>query len=161
MKIYLGADHAGFELKEKIKKFLTDQKYDLEDLGNTVFDKDDDYPDFSAKVANEVVLTPNSLGILFCGSAQGACIAANKIKGIRAASVRSEAEAKLARQHDDVNILCLAGGQQVQQQYKNIGLSPALAKRIVLAWLKSSFSQAARHQRRINKIKRIEQKNFW
>ncbi|MAF13707.1 MAG: ribose-5-phosphate isomerase [Parcubacteria group bacterium] len=160
MKVYLGADHAGWQLKEIIKKYLDQKKVSYQDLGNKVLDKNDDYPDYSLKVANAVIKDKKSLGILFCGSSAGACITANKVKGIRAASVRSLGEAKLARSDDDANIICLAGGQQVQQKVKNVGVSPALAKKIVTTWLDSSFSNAPRHKRRVGKIKKIETKNF-
>jgi len=160
MKIFIGADHAGYKLKEDIKKFLDKKKISYKDLGNKVLNKNDDYPDFSYQVARAVVQDKNSLGILLCGSAAGACITANKVKGIRAASARSVGEARLAREDDDANILCLAGGGQVQQKVKGIGVSIAEAKKIVNQWLSTSFSNAPRHKRRINKIKKIEAKNF-
>lgn len=159
-KIFLGADHAGFKLKEQVKKFLDTKKIAYRDLGNTVLNKDDDYPDFSLAVASTVAKNRSSLGILFCGSAGGACIVANKVKNIRAVAVRSAGEARLAREDDDANIICLAGGRQVQQKVKNIGIPSALAKKIIAVWLGSSFSKAPRHQRRVNKIKKIEQQNF-
>ncbi len=160
IKIFIGADHAGFALKEQVKEFLKQRKVAYQDLGNAVLDTSDDYPVFSLKVAQAVAKTNNSLGILFCGSAGGACITANKVKGIRAVSARSAGEARLAREDDNANVICLAGGAQVQQKVKNIGLSSILAKSILNSWLDSSFSKATRHQRRINQIKRIEQKNF-
>ena len=158
--IYLGADHAGFELKEAVKKYLALIGQTYQDLGNQRYDKNDDYPDFSYAVAQAVGRQAKTLGILFCGSAQGACITANKVKGVRAASVKTVAEAILAREHDNVNIICLAGGKQVQQKFKNIGVPLSVAKKIVKAWLATSFSSASRHRRRVNKIKMIEQKNF-
>lgn len=160
MKLYIGSDHAGYKLKETIKKYLDEQKVSYVDLGNQEYDPDDDYPDFSYKVANKIYYEPGARGILFCGSAVGACITANKVKGIRAASVRSVGEAKLAVEDDDVNVICLAGGQQVQKKVRGIGIPDALAKKIVKAWLDARFSKAKRHQRRIDKIKSIERKNF-
>ena len=158
--IYLGADHAGFELKESVKKYLDRFGQAYQDLGNFQYHQDDDYPDFSFLVANKVSKSSKAKGILFCGSSQGACITANKVKGIRAASVRSVAEAVLAREHDDANIICLAGGRQVQKKFKDIGLSEAEARKIVKAYLAATFSKESRHQRRVNKIKRIERHNF-
>ncbi|MBI5621548.1 RpiB/LacA/LacB family sugar-phosphate isomerase [Candidatus Falkowbacteria bacterium] len=160
MKIYLGADHAGFALKETMKAYLVRQGFVCKDLGNIQLDKNDDYPDFSVKVARAVAKDTSSRGALFCGSAQGACITANKVKGIRAASVRSVAEAVLAIEHDDVNVICLAGGQQVQRQFKGVGIPNDQAKKIVRAYLSGKFSSAARHHRRVNKIKAIEKRNF-
>lgn len=158
--IYLGSDHAGFRLKETIKKYLGQLKEPYQDLGNHHYDPNDDYPDFSYQVAFKVGHNPRTLGILFCGSAQGACITANKVKGVRAASVKTVAEAILAREHDDVNIICLAGGGQIQKKFRGLGISSDIAKKIVNAWLGASFSQERRHRRRVNKIKKIEAKNF-
>ncbi len=158
--IYLGADHAGFKLKEAIKKYLGQLQVPYQDLGNHQYDSRDDYPDFSYLVAKAVSNNPKALGILFCGSSQGACITANKVKGVRAASVRTVADAILAREHDDVNVICLAGGRQVQKRFKDVGINQGVAKKIVFAWLNATFSTVARHRRRVNKIKQIENKNF-
>ena len=160
MKIFIGADHAGYKLKEEIKKFLDKKKISYKDLGNKILNKNDDYPDFSFKVARSVAQDKNSLGVLLCGSAAGACSTANKVKGIRAASARSVWEARLAREDDDVNILCLAGGDQVQQKVKGLGIHSKEAKKIITKWLSASFSNAARHKRRVDKIKKIEDRNF-
>lgn len=160
MKIYLGADHAGFKLKEAMKKYLSELGVAYEDLGNTVYDKDDDYPDFAYIVANKLYYNLGNFGILFCGSAQGACIAANKVKSIRAISARTAAEAKLARLDDDANILCLAGGDKIGKTPAGIGLKQSEAKKIIKTFLETKFSQAKRHIRRIDKIKKIESKNF-
>ncbi|NUM25071.1 MAG: RpiB/LacA/LacB family sugar-phosphate isomerase [Candidatus Buchananbacteria bacterium] len=158
--IYLGADHAGFQLKEAVKKYLDATGRAYQDLGNFQYHQDDDYPDFSYLVANKVSKSSKARGILFCGSSQGACITANKVKGVRAASVRNVAEAVLAREHDDVNIICLAGGRQVQKKFKKVGVPVAEAKKIIKAYLATVFSSAPRHRRRVNKIKRIEKQNF-
>jgi ribose 5-phosphate isomerase B len=142
--IYLGADHAGFVLKEHLKKFLQKKGYTVKDLGAHKLVKTDDYPDYAAKVAKSV--QKSGEGILICGSAEGICIAANKIKGIRAVPVWSLQNAKLSRQHNDANILCLSGWQVPKKK----------AEQITLAWLKTQFSGEERHVRRINKIKRLE-----
>ena len=142
--VHIGADHAGFALKEHLKKCLQKKKYNVIDHGAKKLVKTDDYPDYAAKVAKSV--HKKDMGILVCGSAEGICIAANKVKGIRAVPVWTLQNAKLSRQHNDANILCLSGWE----------LSPKKAEQIVLTWLKTPFSQEKRHIRRINKIKRLE-----
>lgn len=143
--LYLGSDHAGFELKEKIKVWLKTQKIPFQDLGNQIFDKNDDYPDYAEKVSLAVVKN-SSLGLLLCGSAEGMCIAANKVKGIRAVAPATPQLTQLARQHNDVNILCLSGWYTPLPQ----------AKKMLQVFLKTSFSKEPRHLRRLNKIKKLE-----
>ncbi len=143
--IYVGADHAGFRLKEHIKRFLEDKKYSVVDVGAYEVNKDDDYPVYAFRVAEKVSKTSNK-GILVCGSAEGVCIAANKVKNVRAVPVWSVKNAKLSREHNDANILCLSGWQ----------LSKSVAENIVLSWLKAKFSEEKRHKRRINQIKDYE-----
>lgn len=145
--IFLGADHAGFKLKEELKVYLEKQKnYLVHDLGAKKLEENDDYPDFAETVGRAVAESKQGLGILCCGSGQGMCIAANKIKGIRAASVSSVKEAKLSRQHTNANILCLSGWN----------LTKAKAHQLVSSWLETPFSEAARHNRRIKKIAKLE-----
>lgn len=144
-KIYLGADHAGFELKEKIKIWLEKKKIPFEDLGNKKYDKDDDYPDFAEKVGKKVV-KEKTLGLLICGSAQGMAIAANKIKRVRAAIPFSFKEARLGREQNDANILCLS----------EWFMTLAQATKLIEKFLKTPFSGEPRHVRRLNKIKRLE-----
>lgn len=146
-KIYLGADHNGFKLKEKIKKYLKTKNINYKDLGNHRLDPLDDYPDFAYKVAQKVKKGKNNMGILVCGSSHGVCITANKIKGIRAAEISTIKDAKFARADTDCNIMCL-GGWKIKSFQK--------VKRIIDTWLNTPFSKATRHQRRINKITRIE-----
>lgn len=153
MKIYLGADHAGFGLKEHIKKFLVKKGFDVKDMGAKTFKKTDDYPDYAKKVGK--VVAKKGMGILFCGSAEGICIAANKIKGIRAVAVRNTTLARLSREHNDANILCLSGGDLVKK-VKGLGISKTAAERIIMTWLKTPFSGEKRHIRRINKIRKLE-----
>jgi len=144
--IYLGADHAGFKLKEQIKKYLQTQKLKFQDLGNFKFNKNDDYPDYGFKVAKAVAKDKNYKGILICGTSFGVCVVANKVKGIRAVSINNLKDAKLSRQHNDANVLCLSGWE----------LKPDLAKKIIKVWLATKFSNLARHKRRLAKIKKYE-----
>lgn len=148
--IYLGSDHAGFKLKEAVKKYLAAQKIKFEDLGALELDTKDDYPDFGARVAQGVAVNPKkNKGILVCGSAEGMGMVANKFKGVRAAVVYNEETAKKSREHNDANILSISGWD----------LSEAKAKRIVKAWLSAKFS-GGRHARRLKKIEWIERQNF-
>ncbi len=142
--IYIGSDHAGFQLKEALKLFLADSGHIVEDLGNLEYDSKDDYPDFALKVA--LNSRKQGKGVLICGSGQGMCIAANKVKGIRAVLVRDVHEAGMTRLHNDSNVICLSG-------YK---LSAEDAKCILGVWLNTEFSGEERHSRRIEKIRRIE-----
>jgi len=147
MKIALGADHAGFELKEKIKQHLVDRGYDVEDRGTHSPDSVD-YPDFARLVGEEVASGRKDAGILVCGAGIGMSIAANKIPGVRAANVHSEAEAQLSREHNDANVLALGGRL----------LDPQLALKIVDRWLNTPFA-GGRHQRRVDKIAQLEGRN--
>ena len=110
VKVYLGSDHAGFKLKDKVKRWLNKNEIKYEDLGNTNYEKTDDYPDYALKVAKKVSkASSKTLGVLVCGSAQGMCITANKVKGIRAVVPFSIKEAKLSKEHNNANIICLSG----------------------------------------------------
>ena len=144
--VYIGADHAGFKLKEQIKDYLLKQGFAIEDLGNHKKQTNDDYPDYARKVGRAVVKT-KATGILVCGTGHGMAIAANKIKGVRAAVVSNMYDAKSTRQEDHANVICLAGRFTTFSK----------AKRIVLLWLKTDCSKAKRHIRRVKKIKRLEQ----
>lgn len=144
--LYIGADHAGFHLKERVKMYFERNDIPYRDVGNIVYDSEDDYPDFAFKVAKRI--KHNDKGILFCGSSFGICIAANKFKGIRAVSIREVHEAVVSRLHNDANVLCLSGWH----------MPFAKAKRIINVWLKTKFSNKERHIRRLKKIWKIEQK---
>lgn len=145
-RIYIGSDHAGFTLKQEIKKYLHDLGVKCEDIGNTIFDPTDDYPDFSKAVANKVCKSRGARGILICDSGVGVCIAANKISGIRAVNAYNIKIAKKSCDHNNTNVLCLGQDYVSSQQ----------AKKIVKAWLETKFSTAARHRRRVDKIKKLE-----
>ena len=144
--IYLGADHRGFELKEKLKSYLTEIGYDWEDRGAFVYDKDDDYPDFAKAVAESVVQNAENRGILICGSGIGIAIAANKIKGIRAGTVMKPEQAEWAVDDEDLNVLALSAKSLSQEE----------TQAIVKTFLEIKFSGAERHIRRINTIKDLE-----
>ena len=140
MKIFIGCDHAGFEMKEALKKYLIDANYDVEDKGTYSLDSVD-YPDFAHAVATGVETTDGSLGVLLCGSANGVCIAANKHQSIRAALCWLPEIASLARQHNDANVVCIPA-RFVNDE---IGLE------ILKAFLSASF-EGGRHQKRVDKI---------
>lgn len=144
MKIAIGSDHAGFELKQKIKQALIEQGYQLDDKG-TNSPESVDYPDFARQVGEEVAQQKAERGILVCGSGIGMEIAANKVPGIRAANARTELDAQLSREHNDVNVLALGARM----------LDEAAAMKIVDKWLHTAFS-GGRHQQRVNKISDIE-----
>ena len=144
MKIALGADHAGFELKQKIKQALEQQGIQVSDQG-TVSTESVDYPDFARKVGEQVAHKRADWGILVCGSGIGMAIAANKVPGVRAANVSTEYEAQMSREHNDANVLAL--GARI--------LDEANALKIVDAWLHTQFA-GGRHQRRVDKITEIE-----
>ena len=143
MNIYIGADHAGFKLKEELKEFLRDLGYDVEDTGAYKFDENDDYPDFIILVAKAVAKNPeHNNGIVIGGSGQGEAMAANRIKGVRAALIYDKYSAKMSREHNNANIISL--GARV--------LSARKAKKLVKLWLDTPFSNGERHIRRIKKI---------
>lgn len=140
--IYIGADHAGFKLKEKIKKYLKGLSIDFFDVGAKKLNPKDDYPVFAKNVASNVIHGKNNRGIIVCGTGLGSCIFANKIKGIRATSAWNIETAKQSREHLDANVLCL--GQKVQ--------TASQAKKIIKIWLDTGFSKEERHLRRIKMI---------
>ena len=107
--IYIGADHAGWLLKEEIEDVLKKEGYKVVDMGNENLVEDDDYPDFGYAVAKRVVAEKQARGIVLCGNAQGICIVANKVKGVRAATGFNREGAKTSRTDDDSNVLCLPG----------------------------------------------------
>src|SRR3989344_7463594 len=139
-KIILGSDHAGFELKEEIKKFLEELGYEYEDLG-THSKEPCDYPKIAFEVAKKVI-EAKSTGILVCGSGLGEAIVANKIKGIRAANCFNEYTARMSREHNNSNLLCL--GSRI--------LKTNEAKNITKIFLETDFSKEERHRRRVKQI---------
>ncbi len=166
MKIYLATDHAGFQLKEKVKQFLQEEKYDVIDCGAFVFDKNDDYPDFISKAAKKVSKAPqNSKAIIFGGSGQGEAMVANKFSDVRAVVFYAPAVAphaadaegrksedpyeiiRLSREHNNSNILSLSARFLKEEE----------AIRAVDFWLKTPFPGDERHARRVKKISQIEE----
>jgi ribose 5-phosphate isomerase B len=149
MKTYLATDHAGFEIKEKLKDHLYSLGFSVEDCGAFTFDEDDDYPDFVAKAARGVSHDPeNSRAIVLGGSGQGEAMVANKFPRVRAAvfyGFQGEA-ATLSREHNNANVLSIGARFVTAEE----------AKRIVGVWLATNFSNDERHKRRIEKIARIE-----
>ena len=109
MKIAIGADHAGFEFKELLKKFISELGYEIEDFGAYKFDKEDGFPEFALPVSRAVANGKCDRGVLVCGSGIGVSIAANKVKGVRAVNCTCEEFAKLSRQHNDTNVICFPG----------------------------------------------------
>ena len=143
MKIHLATDHAGLELKEKVKLYLSDLNYEVIDHGAYDYDALDDYPDFIFPCANAVSNDPESKGIILGGSGQGEAMAANRVKGVRAAVFYNGPDEiiKLSRQHNNANILSLgARFMSEEEMYK-----------IIEVWLSTDF-ESGRHQRRIEKL---------
>jgi ribose 5-phosphate isomerase B len=147
--IYIGSDHGGYKLKERLKKFLAKEKQPVRDLGAKKHNPKDDYVDFAKLVAQKVSKNPaRDMGILICRSGQGVCIVANKFKNVRAALVWNTVEAKMSRNDDMSNVLCLPSDY----------ISPSMAERIVGVWLDTPYSKLERHIRRIKKVSDIEKR---
>ena len=146
MKIVMGSDHAGFELKNELKKLVESLGHEVNDVGALEYDADDDYPDFAEKLAIELMEGRADRGILLCGSGIGASIAANKFPGIHAANCEDYYSAHQGVEHDKMNVLVMGG--------RIIG--GAVASDMVRAYLGAEFSGAERHVRRTGKVKAIE-----
>lgn len=144
MKISIGSDHRGLELRKTIAKAIEGNGHEVDDLG-THSTESCDYPDIAAKVAKAVARGSSQLGVLVCGTGIGVAIAANKIPGIRAAVVHDINTARLSRLHNDANILCLPGNDLQEQQ----------TNEIVTVWINTQF-EGGRHARRIEKIHKLE-----
>lgn len=144
LKVYIGSDHAGYNLKEELKKFLTEKKVSFVDLGSFSTESVD-YPDIAREVSEKVTEEKGSFGVLACGTGTGMAMAANKSEGIRAANCVNELQARLARMHNDANVICLGG--------RVIGTE--LAKSILEAFLNTPFSREERHERRVKKIEKV------
>lgn len=146
MRVALGADHAGYQLKNELLQVVRDAGHEPIDLGGDGSDPTDDYPDYAEKVGNAVRAGEAERGILICGSGVGVSVAANKIPGIRAAVCHDTYSAHQGVEHDDMNVLVL--GERV--------IGEELAHDLVRAYLGAKFSGEPRHVRRLNKVKAIE-----
>ena len=154
--IYIAGDHAAFELKKQIVTYLKSRGYKVKDLGPHRYDPEDDYPDFIIPAARAVAHYKGSRGIALCGSGIGECIAANKVKGVRAVRAWDKVSARGSRWHNDTNVLCLGGGKTKDPKVKSLGLTFAQAKPIIDTWLTTPFSGEPRHLRRLKKIAKTE-----
>ncbi len=146
MRVHLGCDHAGYELKEMLARHLRNAGHDVVDHGAHSYDPEDDYPQFCIEAAEGVVSEPGSLGVVIGGSGNGEQIAANKVPGVRAALAWSVQTAQLARQHNDANVMGLGARMHTAEQ----------AFEIVAAFLATAFSGEPRHQRRIDQVAAYE-----
>lgn len=146
MKIAIAADHGGFPLKQELIELIEEHGHEAVDLGAHQYDKDDDYPDFARYLGQAIQHGQAERGILMCGSGVGASVAANKMKGVRAAVCHDHYSAHQGVEHDDMNVICL-GARIVGDE---------LAKDLVRAFLGATFSGEERHCRRLDKVKGIE-----
>lgn len=146
MRIYIASDHAGYEMKKALYEYLREEGHEVEDIGNKEHDPNDDYPDFTFPLAEKVVQNESSVGIILGLTGNGEAIAANKVRGARAAVCLNEEMARKARDHNHANILSLGSDF----------LDIVTAKKIVDAFLRTSFSKEERHIRRVKKISSYE-----
>jgi ribose 5-phosphate isomerase B len=146
MRVYLGSDHAGFELKNHLVEWLTANGHQPVDCGPHIYDAVDDYPPFCLRAAERTAADAGSLGIVIGGSGNGEQIAANKVRGVRAALAWSEQTASLARQHNDANVLSIGGRMHTQDE----------AVKFVELFLATPYSHEERHQRRIDMLSAYE-----
>ncbi len=150
MRISIGADHAGFEMKKMLVEFMEKLGHTVHDVGTFEPDKPDDYPDYATLVAEDIRSGEAERGLLVCGSGVGVSVAANKFKGIRAGLCHDHYSAHQGVEHDDMNILVL--GARI--------IGPMMAQDAAQAFLSATFSGEERHVRRLNKVKGIEQNEF-
>ena len=147
--LYIGSDHRGYDLKERLKERLKADGVFVNDLGNDHLDPGDDYVVYSQKVADEVAKDPNSRGIVLCGSGVGVDMTANKVDGIRCALVMDKERAAQSREHEDVNMIALPSDM----------LEADKAYEIVKAFLDTPFSGEERHVRRLAELEKVEEKH--
>ena len=146
MRVYLGSDHAGYELKKHLVAWLEKAGHEPVDCGPLIYDAEDDYPPFCLRAAERTAADPAALGIVIGGSGNGEAIAANKVKGVRAALAWSEQTAALAREHNDANVLSIGARMHSVEE----------ATRFVEVFLTTPYSQAERHTRRIGMLSAYE-----
>lgn len=146
MRVHIATDHAGYELKEELIVFLNERGYEAVDHGAFQYDAQDDYPSFCFAAAEATVADPGSLGVVIGGSGNGEQIAANKVRGARCALAWNEETARLARQHNNANVVGIGARQHSRTE----------VEQILLAFLAEDFSGEARHQRRIDQLSEYE-----
>jgi ribose 5-phosphate isomerase B len=149
MKIFIGADHRGYELKEKIAKWLFELGREYQDLGAQSLDPKDDYTKYATEVASLVAKNDGSRGVLLCGSGVGVEVIANKFDGIRAAIGKGVLQVKAGRNDDDMNVLVIASDFTIEKE----------AKAMLIAFLETKFSGKARYEKRLEEIEKIEANN--
>jgi ribose 5-phosphate isomerase B len=147
MRVYLGADHAGFELKNHLVRWLTEQGHEPVDCGPAEYDPDDDYPPYVLRAAEGTAGDPGSLGVVIGGSGNGEVMAANKVRGVRAALVWSEEVATLAREHNDANVISIGARMHKIDE----------STRFLQVFLRTPFSGEPRHAQRIGMMTAYEQ----
>ena len=148
LKLAIGADHGGYPLKIELLPWLQSEGYEVVDRGAHQLDPADDYPDFADAVATAIAAGESDRGLIICGSGVGACIAANKVPGVRACLCQDTYSAHQGVEHDDMNVLCLGA--------RITGIE--LAKELVTSFLNARFTQEERHKRRMDKLLKIERR---
>lgn len=146
MRVYLGSDHAGFDLKNHLVEWLTAHGHEPVDCGPHIYDAQDDYPPFCLRAAERTAADPDSLGIVIGGSGNGEQIAANKVKGVRAALAWSEETAKLGREHNNANVISVGGRMHTEEE----------ATKFIEIFLATPYSGEERHTRRIDMLSAYE-----
>lgn len=149
MKIFIGADHGGFELKEKIAQWLFEMEHAYQDLGADKLDPKDDYPKYAEEVASLVAQNEGARGVLLCRSGVGVDVVANKFDGIRASIGKNVLQVEAGRRDDDMNILVIAADFTSEKE----------AKAMLIAFLETKYENLARHERRLEEIERLEENN--
>ena len=149
MKVYLGSDHRGYELKEKIFQLLIDKEYDVEDMGAYEYEEGDDYTKYAEKVASIVGENKETFGILLCGSGVGVDVVANKFDGVRASIAKTNDQVRAGRNDDDMNVLVIAADYTDEDDANNM----------IETFLKTPFSGKKRYKNRLEEIRRIEENN--
>ena len=149
MKLFIGTDHRGYHLKERIKVWLIELGFDIHDVGAFVLSPNDDYTDYASAVALNVSKTQYAQGIVFCGSGVGVDIVANKVDGVRSGYAASVEEVESARRDDDIHVLAVAADFTDEEK----------AKHLIQTFLATKYAKIERHERRLKEISKIEEKN--
>lgn len=149
MKVFIGADHRGFQLKEKIKPWLVEQGHEIVDVGATALHPYDDYTDFASAVATNVAKEIDNRGIVMCGSGVGVDVVANKIDGVRSGYAATTTEIQSARRDDNINVLAIAADFTDEEK----------TKKLITTFLETPYVKEERFERRLDKIEEIEESN--